>query len=320
MGRRRGKAGIQMGNMNNALTQAAVYLALLAAGYGCKRAGLFRVEDSDFIRSAILYITMPAVAVNGLAELTLQPSFLWCFLAGLAACAVLIAIGLLSSRRAPLGDRLAYLFSMSNFNIGNFAIPFLTGLVSDDGFVALCLFDIAVAISLYGVCCSLAEGLRGRKGGFSLKLLAAKLFTSPVTDAYLVMLALAALGLRLPGPVLRLAQVAANANAFLAMISIGILFEFRFRREDLGAFVRFFLLRYGTAVALAAAVILLLPLPADIRQAVCVLLMAPVGSVGPLLTRNTGGNTTLAAQLNSISIPIGIVMMVLMYAVTGAMA
>lgn len=59
-------------------------------------------------------------------------------------------------------------------------------------------------------------------------------------------------------------------------------------------------------------------MPADIRQAVCVLLMAPVASIAPLLTRNAGGDGAQAAQVNSLSILVGIVMMVAMYAVTGA--
>lgn len=302
--------------MSNVLTQAFVYLLLLGVGYGFKRAGIFRVEDSAFLKSVILYITMPATAVNGLKDLELQPSFLWCFLTGFVTCTVLMAAGLAVARNAPAPRKLVYLFSTNSFNVGNFAIPFLTGLISTDGFAALCLFDIAVAIYLYGVSYSMAEGITGR-GCFSAKLLLKKIFTSPVTDAYLIMLALAALHIRLPAPLLRLAEVTANANAFLAMLSIGILFEINFGKKDLGEMARFFALRYGVVLALAAGVYWLLPLAADIRQALCVLLMAPVASVAPLLTRNAGGDGTRAAQINSISILIGIAMMTLMYAVTG---
>ena len=52
--------------MSNVLTQTIVYLLLLFIGYGFKKAGIFKVEDSDFLKSVILYITMPAAAVNGL--------------------------------------------------------------------------------------------------------------------------------------------------------------------------------------------------------------------------------------------------------------
>ena len=63
--------------MQNVLIQTVVYVTLLGLGFGFKKAGIFRVEDSAFLKSAILYLTMPATAVNGMKALELQPSFLW---------------------------------------------------------------------------------------------------------------------------------------------------------------------------------------------------------------------------------------------------
>lgn len=303
--------------MQNVLIQTVVYVTLLGLGFGFKKAGIFRVEDSTFLKSAILYLTMPATAVNGMKALELQPSFLWCLLIGFVTCTVLTVVGLFTARYSSPSRRLLYLFSLNSFNVGNFAIPFLTGLLSDNGFAALCLFDIAVAIYLYGISYTLAGTITGQDGGFSLGRLVKKIFTSPITDAYLIMLVLAALQIRLPAPLLRLAEVMSNANPFLAMLSIGILFELRLDRQSLAEYLRFFALRYGTALVVALGVCFLVPLPADIRQAICVLLMAPVASIAPLLTKNAGGDGAQAAQVNSLSILTGIVMMVVMYTVTG---
>lgn len=300
--------------MSNVLTQTIVYLLLLFIGYGFKKAGIFKVEDSDFLKSVVLYITMPAAAVNGLKDLELQTSFLWCFLIGFATCSLLMAVGMFVSRKSDASGKLLYLFSFNSFNVGNFAIPFLTGLISANGFAAICLFDISVAIFLYGVDYSVAESIKGEGGGFSLKLLLKKLFCSPITDAYLIMILLAALSIRLPAPILKLAEVAGNANAFLAMLSIGILFEWNLDRKNLKMILKFFSLRYVTVLAIAVCVALFVPFPDDIRQAVCVLLMAPVASVAPLLTVNAGGDGAKAAQVNSISILVGIVMMMAVYA------
>ena len=55
--------------MSNVFTQTVVYLALLFLGYGFKKAGIFKVEDTNFLKYVILYITMPATAVNGLKDL-----------------------------------------------------------------------------------------------------------------------------------------------------------------------------------------------------------------------------------------------------------
>ena len=300
--------------MSNVLTQTIVYVILLFAGYGFKKAGIFKVEDTDFLKKVILYLTMPAMAVNGLKDLELQPSFLWCFLIGFGTSTILMLVGMAVTRRKSPEERVMYLFNFNTYNIGNFAIPFLTGLISTEGFAALCLFDIGVAIYLYGIDYSLAEAVKGGKGSFSLKFLLKKIFTSPITDMYLLMILLAALHLRLPDPILKLASVMGNANAFLAMLSIGILFELNLEKKNIRDMVKFFVLRYGTILLIMAGVILLIPFSQDIRQAICVLLMAPVASIAPLLTMNAGGDGAKAAQINSVSIFIGIAGMMVVYA------
>ena len=300
--------------MSNVLTQTIVYVILLFAGYGFKKAGIFKVEDTDFLKKVILYLTMPAMAVNGLKDLELQPSFLWCFLVGFGTSTILMLVGMAVTRRKSPEERVMYLFNFNTYNIGNFAIPFLTGLISTEGFAALCLFDIGVAIYLYGIDYSLAEAVKGGKGSFSLKFLLKKIFTSPITDMYLLMILLAALHLRLPDSILKLASVMGNANAFLAMLSIGILFELNLEKKNLWDMVKFFVLRYGTILLIMAGVILFIPFSQDIRQAICVLLMAPVASIAPLLTMNAGGDGAKAAQINSVSILIGIAGMMVVYA------
>ena len=300
--------------MSNVLTQTIVYVILLFAGYGFKKAGIFKVEDTDFLKNVILYLTMPAMAVNGLKDLELQPSFLWCFLVGFGTSTILMLVGMAVTRRKSPEERVMYLFHFNTYNIGNFAIPFLTGLISTEGFAALCLFYIGVAIYLYGIDYSLAEAVKWGKGSFSLKFLLKKIFTSPITDMYLLMILLAALHLRLPDPILKLASVMGNANAFLAMLSIGILFELNLEKKNIRDMVKFFVLRYGTILLIMAGVILLIPFSQDIRQAICVLLMAPVASIAPLLTMNAGGDGAKAAQINSVSILIGIAGMMVVYA------
>ena len=300
--------------MSNVLTQTIVYVILLFAGYGFKKAGIFKVEDTDFLKKVILYLTMPAMAVNGLKDLELQPSFLWCFLVGFGTSTILMLVGMAATRKKSPEEKVMYLFNLNTYNIGNFAIPFLTGLLSTDGFAALCLFDIGVAIYLYGIDYSLAEAVKGGKSRFSLKFLLKKIFTSPITDMYLLMILLAALHLRLPEPVLKLASVMGNANAFLAMLSIGILFELKLDRKNLWEMVKFFALRYGTILVIMAGVILFIPFSPDIRQAICVLLAAPVASIAPLLTQNAGGDGAKAAQINSVSILLGIAGMMIVYA------
>lgn len=57
------------------------------------------MEDTDFLKKVILYLTMPAMAVNGLKDLELQPSFLWCFLVGFGTSTILMLVGMAATRK-----------------------------------------------------------------------------------------------------------------------------------------------------------------------------------------------------------------------------
>lgn len=71
----------------------------------------------------------------------------------------------------------------------------------------------------------------GKGRGAGLGSVLKKLFTTPTFLVYVAMVALSLLHWELPGFVMNVAVMAGNANSFLAMLCIGILFEVRFPRE-----------------------------------------------------------------------------------------
>ena len=292
-------------------TRTFIYVSLLLMGYFGKRLGAFHREDTRFISRVVLNLTMPAAVINGFQGVQLQPELLWALGMGLAANALLILAGQLLFRRNTPQDRVAVTFSISAFNIGNFTMPFLLGLISPTGFAALCLFDIAGVITSYGVNVALAEGCMGGAGRLKLGPLARKMATTPVIVTYGVLVVLAALGITLPKPVLELTGVLGGANAFLAMLSIGILFELHLPRENLRTAVKVLVLRYGICAALLAVVLLLVPVTEEMKLALCVVLMAPCASSAPMMTEAYGGSGSLAAGINSANLPVGIALMTL---------
>lgn len=106
----------------------------------------------------------------------------------------------------------------------------------------------------------------GGDGKIRVKPLLKKVFTTPVFLTYLFLVTLALLHVQLPGLVLELTGVIGNANSFLAMLSIGILFEFKLPKAGRGIIVRLLSMRFAVCIAIAAAVYFLLPLPADIKK------------------------------------------------------
>lgn len=132
---------------------------------------------------------------------------------------------------------------------------------------------------------------------------------------YVAMVALSLLHWELPGFVMNVAVMAGNANSFLAMLCIGILFEVRFPREGRATVARVLAGRY-TVCALAAVVLWLwLPVPREVARTLVVMLFAPVASCAPMITIENGCDGTVAAVINSISMVLSITIMTLLLAV-----
>lgn len=156
-------------------------------------------------------------------------TFVFSFLVSLT----LVCTGAVLSRGRPAVERGTTILNTNTFNCGNFAIPFLSGVVSSESFAAMCMFDVGAAIFTYGPNAAVAQrAMGGGKGrGAGLGSVLKKLFTTPTFLVYVAMVALSLLHWELPGFVMNVAVMAGNANSFLAMLCIGILFEVRFPRE-----------------------------------------------------------------------------------------
>ncbi len=297
--------------MSPVLTRTFLYTIVLLMGYLGKKAKLFHPSDSRFLSSVILYITLPCAIVNGFQGVSISPALVASFAVGLIANVLLLCAGLLISLKKAPRQRAFFALNLSSYNVGNFAMPFLTGLLAADGFAALCMFDIAVAMMTYGVNVAVADGIMGSGKAFSLKPMFKKIFTTPTFLMYLFLIALSLLHLSLPPLVLEVTSLAGGANAFLAMLSIGILFDIKLPKTGLKDLVLLLVTRYSLKFAMAFLV-LHLPFPAAIRQGLAVVLVAPIASSAPLLTENAKADGQLAAVANSVSFPLSILSMSMM--------
>lgn len=119
---------------------------------------------------------------------------------------------------------------------------------------------------------------------------------------YLLMILLSALHWTLPAPVLTLAKIVGDANAFLAMLVIGVGFQLGGERSQIAAVARILLPRYGMGIALAAISFFLLPLPLAYRQVLAVLFVGPIASAAPGFTAELKNDYGLSSAVNSLSI------------------
>ena len=127
---------------------------------------------------------------------------------------------------------------------------------------------------------------------------------------YLIVTLMNVLHIRVPGPILSCAGIIGNANAFLAMLMIGVGFQLNLDREKLGRAIRLLIVRYGLATAMALAFWFLLPFDMEVRKTLVLLSFAPIPSSVPGFTAEMGSDVGLSCTINSLSIICSIVLMV----------
>lgn len=297
--------------MNSAIfTRTFIYVVLLLIGIVGRKMGVFHREHTKFLNAVVCNLTLPAAVINGFQGVEVSGVIFSGFAVGMFINLLLLGLAIFVTRNKSPKEKVLFIFSTGCFNVANFSMPFLNGLISKEGFAAVCMFDVTVALMLYGVNVAVAASCSGGDGKIHLGPVVKKVLTTPVVLTYFLMALLSATRIQLPGLVLELTSVVGGGNSFLAMLSIGILFQISFRKEDIKIVAKLLSLRILTCMAVCMGIYFFLPLPEDIKFALCVLLGAPCASSAPLLTEAQGGDGNIAAMINSLSLPLSIVMMV----------
>ncbi len=295
------------------LARAGCFVAIIVLGYTLRRVGFFKKEDFHLLSKIVIKVTLTAAIVTNFAGQRIEVSLLsLCVLAIGYGALQMLAAAVINARRSA--DQRAFaMLNTAGCNIGNFALPFAQGFLGPAGVLAVSLFDAGNGFICLGGAYGVADMVRRRGGHFSVKPILKALLTSPPFIAYVVMTALSLAHLSLPGPVVEFAGIISNANAFMAMLMIGVGFELHADKSQLGALVRILGQRYLLAFAFAALCWFVLPYPIAYRQALVLLAFSPIASAAPAFTARMGGDFGLSSAINSLSILISIVL------ITGAL-
>lgn len=289
------------------LTKALAFILIIVMGYLLKKKGFFHASDFYLISKIVIRITLPAAIVSNFSRITMDNSLLLMVVIGLAANIVMVALGYLinagKSREAKAFDML----NLSGYNIGNFTLPFVQSFLGPVGFATTSLFDAGNAVMCTGVTYTLASMVIGKGDKPSVKNILKSLFSSLPFDAYIIMTVLAILRIPLPSVVTSFAATVGGANAFLALLMIGIGFEIHMEKDKISTIAKLMILRYGTAVLFALGAYFLLPFPLEVRQALAIVSFGPVSSVSPAFTGKLDGDVELSSAVNSLSIVLSIV-------------
>jgi len=291
------------------LTRAGCFITIIALGYVLKRVGFFKESDFKVLSKITINITLPAAIVSAYAGSSIDPAMLSIVLLGLAHGIVCMFLGWLSHCRRSREDKAFAILNTSGINIGTFTMPFVQGFLGSMGIITAGIFDTGNA----GICLGGAYSVAGmvkNGAGFSVKQLLGSLVRSVPFLCYVIMLLINLVGITLPEPVVSFAGIIGGANAFMAMLTIGVGFKLSGDRSQLGSILRILLSRYGMAAVFALGCYYLLPFGEEVRSALVILSFGPIAAANPPFTEKLKSDVGLASAVNSISIVCSIVIVV----------
>ena len=275
--------------MLDIIIRASYFILMIAVSYLLKRAGILSKEDGVAIARVVLNLTLPCAVLVSFRSFVFDWSYMLIPLISFMSNILMLSVGFMISRGKSREERIFYMLELSAYNIGNFTLAFVTGLIT----------QIAVG-----------DMMSHRRAFRSLL----SVFTRPAFDAYIIMLIFSALPVSLPDRVFEFAGLISPANGPLAMIMIGLMLEFRLDKSKLKEVVVVNVLRLLLAVAIAFLFFKFAPFPYEVRKAVAITAFAPISSASPAFVAEMKGDVALVGFASTVSIALALILMPFLFA------
>ncbi len=295
--------------MQEILIKAGCYIAIIVLGYVLRSRGFFGPETFGVLSKIVIKITLPAAIIASSAGKPIDATMLAISALGLGGGILYMLAGWLISRRGSRGEKAFSVLNVPGYNIGTFALPFTQEFLGPVGVLTTSLFDVGNSFICLGGAFGVARAVKeGGKPDYK-RMIMAPMSSIPFLT-HVVMVTLNLLSWNVPAPIVSFAGILGNANAFLAMLMIGVGFRLSGDRSQFGTIAKVLSVRYGIAAMLALAFYFLLPFELRVRQTLVILAFSPIGSAIPVFTAELGEDVGLSSAINSIAIVISIVIIV----------
>lgn len=288
------------------LMRAGSFIAIIVLGYLLKRIGFFHQEDFSILSRITIRITLPCAIITSFAGKTIDPALLSLSFFAIGCGLIYVLIGFLINRNNSREQQAFAMLNLPGYNIGSFVIPFAQSFLGAMGVIAVSLFDTGNAVICLGGAYSLAAMVKDGDG-FSLKRIFRALVRSVPFVTYMVMLLTNLFQIPVPSFILSVAGIGSNANAFMAMLMIGVGFKLELSdKRQIKTIIKLLSIRYALAALFAVIFYFLLPFALEVRQALVILAFSPIGSAVPGFTQELKGDVGLSSALNSFAMVISI--------------
>lgn len=295
--------------MGAILTKVSAFVLIIAVSYLLKRVGFFKSTDFKLISNIVLKITLPCAVISNFNRIDIETSLFELVLIGVLCNLLTIGIGYLVALRKTHTERAFNMINYSGYNIGCFTMPYIQSFLGPSGVVATCLFDAGNSLLCTGGTYSMAAAVAHTGEKSTVGLFLKRMFSSIPMDVYIIMVILAWADIKLPPFVLSFTDTVGTANAFLAMMMIGIGFELHFDRQKLIRIGNILLNRYIIAAILAWLFYNYAPFNPEVRKILAMIAFAPVSAVCAIFTAKCRGDVAMSCTINSLTIILSVIFM-----------
>lgn len=290
------------------LKQAASPIFLILLGYLLKRIGVFRHEDSHILMNVMLYVTLPAALLNAFRDFRLDRQLVFLIIIGLLVDAAAAFIGWAVSRGKDPRTRGLYMLCTAGFNVGSFAVPFLQVFVPHQ-ILSMVVFDVGNSAMNCGGIYSVAALLLHPEEKPDLKALVKNLLCTWPFNLYLSLFLLGISPIQLPEAVYTVSDTIAAGNVMASMLALGVMLEPKLSSEGRRYVLEILALRAIISVVLVLTARYILPVLADLRQALALLFCSPAANMAVIFSTKLGCDEKICGTVVSLSILEGVVLL-----------
>lgn len=295
--------------MIDILIKAFGFILIIVIGFLLKSKGICKREHGQFLSTIIMNITLPCALLSSINNLEITPVLLIALLIGFLGNVITNVAGyFITAKETPMNRALA-MINMSGYNIGTFTLPFVQSFFPASAIAYVCLFDTGNALMCLGGTFTAASVVVSTDEKPTFHNIIKKLFSSIPFCTYIVLFFLSLFHVAIPNRVLMVTSIAGNANAFLAMLMIGIMLEIKLDFSEIKTIKKLLIGRYTISIILSLIIYFVLPIDIIVKQMIILTLFAPVSGVAPVFSSKLGSHSPVPAAINSLSIIISIIIL-----------
>ncbi|MDR0846311.1 MAG: AEC family transporter [Lactobacillales bacterium] len=297
-----------------AIIHSLAFVIVILLAYFFKARGLMKSEDGFTLTKIVYNITLPATLLSSVRHFKIDAVFFTFIAIGFLLNVIFASVALFLTRKRPETTRAFAIYSLSGYNIGNFAIPFVAS-VLPAAVPFIGLFDMGNAIMVTGGTTILLDRAIATEPP-KISSIFKKLLKAPPFLTYILCIILSLLHLSLPSFVEFPLSFLSSANSFLSMFIIGLFLKFNLDKNYLKLALNTLSWRYLLSTLAALAAWFFLPFPTPVKIALLFAILAPVGNLGVMNATEFGSNEGKVGFTSSLSILISLVIMCLLLLLT----